>query len=78
MISSTCCNKLSKRFGSVAGAYPVWRFSEPTTLQATLTNASWNSTIAAGATVSGIGFNASYSGTNPPPTAFYVNGTLCH
>ncbi len=44
---------------------------------ANLTNASWNSTIGAGATISGIGFNASYSGTNPTPTAFYLNGTLC-
>jgi hypothetical protein len=44
---------------------------------ATLTNASWNSTIGAGATVSGIGFNASYSGSNPSPAAFYVNGTRC-
>jgi len=24
-----------------------------------------------------MGFNASYSGTNTAPTAFYVNGTLC-
>ncbi|SPE38469.1 hypothetical protein SBA3_2890014 [Candidatus Sulfopaludibacter sp. SbA3] len=45
---------------------------------ATLTNAAWNSTIAAGSTVSGIGFNGSYSGSNPAPAAFYVNGTLCH
>jgi hypothetical protein len=44
---------------------------------ASLTNASYNGTIAAGATVSGIGFNASYSGTNPAPPAFSVNGTLC-
>jgi hypothetical protein len=44
---------------------------------AALTNASWNGTIAPNATVNGIGFNASYSGSNPPPTAFYVNGTLC-
>jgi len=44
---------------------------------ATLTNASWNPTIAAGATLSGMGFNGSYSGSNPAPTAFYVNGTRC-
>jgi large repetitive protein len=46
--------------------------------KATLTNASWNGTIAAGATVSGMGFNASYSGTNTAPSAFYLNGQLCH
>jgi len=45
---------------------------------ASLTNASQNSTIAAGATISNIGFNASYSGSNPAPTAFYLNGALCH
>lgn len=45
--------------------------------QASLTNASWNATIGPGATIGGIGFNATYSGSNPPPTAFYVNGTLC-
>lgn len=45
---------------------------------ATLTNATWNGAISAGATVSGIGFNGSYSGSNPSPTAFYVNGALCH
>jgi hypothetical protein len=45
---------------------------------AKLTNASWNPTIAAGATISGMGFNGSYSGSNVAPTVFYVNGTLCH
>jgi hypothetical protein len=44
---------------------------------ATLTNADWNPTIAPGATLSGVGFNASYSGSNPTPAAFYVNGTRC-
>jgi large repetitive protein len=44
---------------------------------ASLVNVSYNKNIAAGATLSGMGFNASYSGTNTAPTAFYVNGTLC-
>ena len=44
---------------------------------ASLIAASWNKNIAPGATLSGMGFNASYSGTNTAPTAFYVNGTLC-
>lgn len=43
----------------------------------TLTNDSYNGKIKAGATLSGIGFSASYSGTNTAPEAFYVNGTLC-
>jgi endoglucanase len=45
--------------------------------QVVLTNAAWNGSIAPGASISGIGFNASYSGTNPSPAAFYLNGTLC-
>ena len=45
---------------------------------AALTNMSYNSSFAAGATISGIGFNASYSGTNTSPTTFYVNGVACH
>ncbi len=44
----------------------------------TLTNAGWNGNIGGGATLSGIGFNAIYSGTNASPTQFYLNGTLCH
>ncbi len=44
---------------------------------ASLVYASYNKNIAAGATLSGLGFNGSYSGTNTAPTAFYVNGTLC-
>jgi hypothetical protein len=35
-------------------------------------------TIAAGTTLSGMGFNGTWSGTNTAPTAFYVNGTLCY
>jgi cellulose 1,4-beta-cellobiosidase len=44
----------------------------------TLTNMSYNASIAPGATLNGMGFGASYSGTNSSPTTFYVNGTLCH
>ena len=43
----------------------------------TITNASWNGSIAAGGNVSGIGFNGSYSGSNAAPTAFRLNGALC-
>jgi hypothetical protein len=44
----------------------------------TLTNMSYNASIAPGATLTGMGFGASYSGTNSSPTTFYINGTLCH
>lgn len=42
-----------------------------------LTNLGYNSALAAGATVSGIGFQGSYSGKNVAPAAFYLNGVLC-
>jgi hypothetical protein len=45
---------------------------------AKLTYMSYNASIAPGGTLTGVGFNGSYSGSNPSPTAFYVNGTLCH
>jgi beta-glucosidase len=44
--------------------------------QVTAVNASWNGTINAGASVA-IGFNATYSGANPPPTAFTLNNNAC-
>ena len=43
----------------------------------TLSSASYNGSIAPGANQSGIGFNAAYSGPNPAPATFYLNGTLC-
>jgi endoglucanase len=43
----------------------------------TLTNAAWNGTINPGDTLTGIGFNANYSGSNNPPTVFHLNGVLC-
>ncbi len=42
----------------------------------TITNQSWNGTIAAGQTVE-IGFNGSHTGTNTRPTAFTLNGAAC-
>jgi expansin (peptidoglycan-binding protein) len=42
----------------------------------TVSNASWNGAIAPGATVTA-GFNGSYSGSNPVPTAFTMNGVAC-
>jgi endoglucanase len=43
----------------------------------TITNEAWNATIAPGADLNGIGFNATYSGTNRIPRAFALNGTPC-
>jgi cellulose 1,4-beta-cellobiosidase len=42
----------------------------------TVTNASWNGSLAGGASAQ-IGANFSYSGTNTAPTAFTINGTAC-
>ncbi|GAA3210646.1 hypothetical protein GCM10020256_08900 [Streptomyces thermocoprophilus] len=44
--------------------------------QITVTNASWNGTVAAGAAVT-TGAQFTYSGTNTAPTDFAVNGTTC-
>jgi hypothetical protein len=43
----------------------------------TLTNAAWNATIAPGATLTGVGFNVNYTGSNQNPTTFRLNGVLC-
>jgi alpha-galactosidase len=44
---------------------------------ATLTNASYDGTLAPGATISSIGFLASTNGTNTAPTTFSLNGAVC-
>ncbi len=41
-----------------------------------VTNTTWNGTLATGASTS-IGANFTYTGTNPAPTAFTLNGTTC-
>jgi hypothetical protein len=44
----------------------------------TVKNEPYNGSIAAGGTLSGIGFNGSWNGsTNAIPTAFSLNGTVC-
>ncbi|MEW9549909.1 glycoside hydrolase family 48 protein [Nonomuraea sp. NPDC050783] len=42
----------------------------------TATNMPWNGSLATGASTS-IGFNGTWSGSNPSPTSFTVNGTTC-
>ncbi|MFC5813943.1 glycoside hydrolase family 6 protein [Nonomuraea harbinensis] len=39
-------------------------------------NMPWNGSLATGASIS-VGFNGTWSGTNPNPTSFAVNGTTC-
>ena len=44
----------------------------------TVTNEPYNGSVAAGGSVSGIGFNGTWNGTtNAVPTSFAVNGTTC-
>ena len=43
----------------------------------TVTNASYDGSIPAGGTVSGIGFTANSTGTNAVPTSFAINGQVC-
>ncbi|MEU7575784.1 glycoside hydrolase family 48 protein [Micromonospora sp. NPDC049240] len=43
----------------------------------TATNESWNGSLPTGASTS-IGFNGSFSGSNPKPTAFTLNGVACN
>ena len=44
----------------------------------TVTNEPYNGSVAAGGTVSGVGFNGTWNGTtNAVPTSFAVNGTTC-
>ena len=44
----------------------------------TVNNLSYNGTIPAGGSYNGVGFTASFTGTNAAPTSFTVNGTVCH
>jgi arabinan endo-1,5-alpha-L-arabinosidase len=44
--------------------------------QVTATNASWNADLGTNATVS-FGFNGSFTGSNPAPTSFALNGVTC-
>ncbi|WP_326824335.1 glycoside hydrolase family 6 protein [Streptosporangium sp. NBC_01756] len=44
--------------------------------QVTAKNLDWNGALATGASTS-VGFNGSWSGSNPKPTAFTVNGVTC-
>ena len=43
----------------------------------TVTNESYNGSVAAGGSITNIGFNGTLVGGNAAPTAFSVNGTLC-
>lgn len=43
----------------------------------TVTNASWNGGVPSGGSVTSLGFIGSFTGANPDPTKFSVNGVAC-
>jgi endoglucanase len=43
----------------------------------TATSMSWNGSVATNGSVSSLGFTGSWTGSNPVPTAFSINGTPC-
>jgi endoglucanase len=44
----------------------------------TVNNLNYNGTISAHGSYNGVGFTANYAGSNPSPTTFAVNGTVCN
>jgi hypothetical protein len=70
--------KLSWTYSGNQQVTASWNGSYTQTGEApTLTNESYNGTIAASATSTGIGFQATYTGKNVAPTVFYLNGVAC-
>jgi mannan endo-1,4-beta-mannosidase len=57
---------------------PGWgaTFAESSSGQVTATNLTWNATLAPNAATS-IGFNGTFTGSNPAPTSFALNGSTC-
>ncbi len=64
-------------FPGTQGISQIWNASASLQgEQATIQNLSYNGSIPVGASTS-FGFNGSWSGSNPSPTAFTLNGTTC-
>jgi len=77
--SATAVNGWSLVFSFAAGQTITQAWNATVTqsgAQVTLKNASYNPAIAPGASVSA-GFNGSWSGSNPAPTGFTLNGATC-
>jgi cellulase/cellobiase CelA1 len=51
-------------------------WSQPAGAHVSAANAPYNSSLATGATAT-IGFNGTWTGSNPAPSAIFLNGTLC-
>ncbi|WSR61046.1 non-reducing end alpha-L-arabinofuranosidase family hydrolase [Streptomyces sp. NBC_01198] len=69
--------QLSWAFASGQTITQLWSGSYTQTgTQVTVTNTSWNGALATGASTN-FGFNGAYSGSNPVPASFTLNGTAC-
>jgi mannan endo-1,4-beta-mannosidase len=57
---------------------PGWgaTFTQSSSGAVTATNLSWNGTLAPNASTS-VGFNGTFTGSNPAPTSFTLNGSTC-
>jgi endoglucanase len=70
---------LSWSFPSGQQINGLWNGSEVQSGGAvTVSNLNYNGTIPAHGSYNGIGFIASYNGSNPPPASFSVNGSVCN
>ncbi|WP_426502203.1 cellulose binding domain-containing protein [Dactylosporangium sp. McL0621] len=70
--------RLGWAFGAGQTVQQLWNGTVTQTgAQVSVANAAWNGSLASGATVS-FGFNGSWTGSNPVPTAYTLNGTACN
>ena len=70
--------RLTWSFGAGQTVTQLWNGSVAQSgAQVTVTNASYNGTIASGANTA-FGFNGAWNGANPVPTDFALNGTACN
>ena len=70
--------RLTWSFGAGQTVTQLWNGSVTQSgAQVTVTNASYNGTIATGANTA-FGFNGAWNGSNPVPTDFALNGTVCN
>ena len=75
---ATVLNKLAFANGQTISS--IWSASDTQSgANVTLKNLSYDGSIPAGGTVSGIGFNGTWNNvTNAVPASFAVNGTICN
>ena len=66
-------------FGNGQTVTQLWNGSETQAgANVTVSNLNYNANIPAGGSLTGVGFQGTWSGTNSVPTAFTLNGTACN